>query len=216
MYDIIIFDLDGTLTDSEVGIVRSIQFALSHFGIQEEASAIKRFLGPPLYDTLRTHYGLNDKDAHLCIEKYRERFVPIGMFENAPYPGIIELLQNLRSRGALLGVATMKPTIYSREILEHFEMAQYFDVISGDALDSSLSREGKNGIIRYALDTLDPERTKSAVMIGDRDQDINGANAKNIPSIGLLYGYGSRGELESAGATMMVESVEALSEYLLK
>jgi len=213
-YDICIFDLDGTLTDPGLGITKGYQLALSAFGIHEELDSLTRFIGPPLWDNFRKSCGLSDSDAEKAVAIYRKYLEEKGLFENFLYPGIPELLQNLVDSGKKLAVATNKTTYFADITVKHFEIDNYFGFISGDEPDGSLTRNGKLGIIRIALDAIDPERKKRAVMIGDRGDDIIGATANNIDSIGITWGYGKRAELEAAGATWIVDSPDALGSLI--
>ena len=205
-YDIYLFDLDGTLTDPKIGITKSLQYALSEFGIHEELDSLTKFIGPPLRESFKK-YGFSDSEIEKAVVKYREYFSKKGIFENTIYPKIPDTLKKLKDSGKSLAVATSKPTVYANRILEHFKLAQYFDFVSGDEMDGSLTKDGKRDVIRIALDNLDPERKMSAVMIGDRKHDILGANDVGIDSIGVIWGYGSRNELETSGATWIVDNV---------
>lgn len=215
MYDHCIFDLDGTLTDPKVGITNAYQRALAAFGIHEELDSLARFIGPPLRDNFRVSMGLSESDTELAVGLYREYYSEKGLLENYVYPGIPEALQRLKDHGKTLTVATNKITLYSVQVLEHFKLDGFFECISGDAMDSSLSRNGKRDIINIAIDAADPERKLSTVMIGDRMHDITGARDAGIDSIGITWGYGSRSELENAGATWIADTPEVLCEFLL-
>jgi phosphoglycolate phosphatase len=213
-YDLCVFDLDGTLTDPKTGITKSYQYALSAFGIHEELENLVQFIGPPLRETFSKTYGFSPDDTEKAVAKFREYFSKTGILENTVYPGIPELLQALTDKGKVLAVATNKVAVYSRRILEHFGLAQFFSAVSGDEMDGSLTTHGKREIIRLALDAPDPERQKAAVMIGDRKHDILGARDVGIDSIGVTWGYGSRAELEEAGATRIAESPDELLKML--
>ncbi len=206
----IFWDLDGTLTESGDGIINSVMYALRKKGIEEnDRKKLSAFVGPPLRDSFMKHYGFSLEEAEECVKFYREYFVDRGMFENRVYDGIPEVLEELCREGYELIVTTSKPEVFSVRIMEHFQIAQYFRFIGGSSLDEK--RNAKADVIRYVLDTLglDPARDR-IVMIGDRDQDVNGAAANQIPCIGVLYGYGSRGELEAAGAAAICETVREL------
>jgi len=209
-YKLCIFDLDGTLTDPKLGITRSFQYALASFGINEELDNLTRFIGPPLRDSFRVSYNFTESDTEKAVAKFREYYTETGLFENSVYPDIPGLLQKLKDSGRTLAVATNKVAIYSKLILEHFDIAGYFSFVSGDEMDGSLTKNGKTDIIRIALGALDPERKMPAVMIGDRELDIFGAREAGIDSIGNTWGYGSRSELETAGATWIVDSADEL------
>lgn len=213
MYQTILFDLDGTLTDSGQGILNSVAYALEKMGIEEPDTAnLNRFIGPPLYESFSRFYQLSPEDTQSAIDAFRVYFKEKGMFENQLYPGIIPLLEELRTAGKTLVIATSKPEIFAKQILEHFGIAHYFDVIAGASLDSS--RISKADVIGYAINQLEAF-PKHAVMIGDREHDIEGARMHQLPAIGVLYGYGNKQEFEKAGATMIVETVQDLKRVLL-
>ncbi|HEL2551019.1 HAD family hydrolase [Streptococcus suis] len=213
MYQTILFDLDGTLTDSGQGILNSVAYALEKMGIEEPDTAnLNRFIGPPLYESFSRFYQLNPEDTQSAVDAFRVYFKEKGMFENQLYPGIIPLLEELRTAGKTLVIATSKPEIFAKQILEHFGIAHYFDVIAGASLDSS--RISKADVIGYAINQLEAF-PKHTVMIGDREHDIEGARMHQLPAIGVLYGYGSKQEFEKAGATMIVETVQDLKRVLL-
>ena len=216
LYDFCLFDLDGTLTDPKVGITKSYQHALSAFGIHEELENLLQFIGPPLRSNFRDYYGLSEADTEKAVAKFREYFIEKGLLENMVYPGIPEILQELKGKGVTLAVATSKVTAFANKVLNHFSLDGYFGFVSGDDMDGSLTINGKGDIIRTALDALDPGRSNKPVMIGDRHHDITGANDVGIDSIGITWGYGSRGELEDAGATWIVESLDELCKLILK
>ncbi|CYW13375.1 HAD family hydrolase [Streptococcus suis] len=213
MYQTILFDLDGTLTDSGQGILNSVAYALEKMGIEEPDTAnLNRFIGPPLYESFSRFYQLSPEDTQSAVDAFRVYFKEKGMFENQLYPGIFPLLEELRTAGKTLVIATSKPEIFAKQILEHFGIAHYFDVIAGASLDSS--RISKADVIGYAINQLEAF-PKHAVMIGDREHDIEGARMHQLPAIGVLYGYGSKQEFEKAGATMIVETVQDLKRVLL-
>ncbi|MBS8025681.1 HAD family hydrolase [Streptococcus suis] len=213
MYQTILFDLDGTLTDSGQGILNSVAYALEKMGIEEPDTAnLNRFIGPPLYESFSRFYQLSPEDTQSAVDAFRVYFKEKGMFENQLYPGIFPLLEELRTAGKTLVIATSKPEIFAKQILEHFGIAHYFDIIAGASLDSS--RISKADVIGYAINQLEAF-PKHAVMIGDREHDIEGARMHQLPAIGVLYGYGSKQEFEKAGATMIVETVQDLKRVLL-
>jgi phosphoglycolate phosphatase len=212
-YSTILFDLDGTLTDPKVGITRSVQYALDKLGIVEpDADRLDRFIGPPLQYSFQEFYGLDTETAWRGVESYREYFADRGIYENVIYQGIPELLRELAAYGAVLYVATSKPTHFADLIIRHFGIDRHFYKIVGANLDGtrSLKREVVAEII--AADRGPRERM---VMIGDRSHDVVGARENALDSIGVTYGYGSRDELSDAGATFIVDSVESLKELLL-
>jgi phosphoglycolate phosphatase len=215
VYDLCLFDLDGTLTDPKIGITKSFQYALSAYGIHEELDNLTKFIGPPLRESFRESYGFSDSDIELAVAKYREYFADTGIFENTIYPGIPETLRVLKDSGKTLAVATSKVISYTNRILMHFGLDGFFAFVSGDEMDGSLTKYGKRDIVRIALDALDLDRKLSVVMIGDRKHDIIAANENGIDSIGNTWGYGSRHELESAGAIWIVDSIDELCHLII-
>lgn len=210
----LLFDLDGTLTDSMEGIANSVLYALEHFGIHEEdMQKVRSFIGPPLKDTFMNAYGFDEKKADEAVEKYREYFSAKGLLENAVYPGIPELLAELKAAGKTLLVATSKPTVYSRRILEHFDLMKYFSDVQGSNLDGS--RAKKDEVIEYVLEENGISDRSAAVMIGDRKHDVLGGKKCGLDTVGVLYGFGSRQELEAAGAEEIAEDVVNLGRILL-
>ncbi len=214
MKKVILFDLDGTLTDPKVGITRSVQHALRYYGIEEpDLDKLCPFIGPPLTDSFQELYGFSLPQAKEAIEKYREYFSVTGIFENEVYPGIPEMLGMLKEKGFTLAVATSKPEEYSIRILEHFGLAPYFALVGG--ADMTETRVKKGEIIAYTLDRLGVNSKETPVMmVGDRKHDVIGAKENGIPCVGVLFGYGSREELLEAGADALVESVKELGEVL--
>ena len=209
MFQSILFDLDGTLTDAAPGITNSVKYALSKFGIDEtDDNKLRKFLGPPLISSFMKFYGFSKEKAQKAVEYYREYFVPHGIFENEVYSGIPKLLQKLKADGKTLIIATSKPETFAVQIAEHFEIDSYFDLIAGSNLDNTRSKKAQ--VIEYALETLGILDRAHAVMIGDREHDIKGAKKTGLRSIGVLYGYASPGELENAGADFTANSPEEL------
>lgn len=208
------FDLDGTLTDPMQGITRAVQYALRHFGIEVgDPATLCPFIGPPLRNSFREFYDMSDAEAEAAVAKYREYYAPKGIFENTLYEGIPQLLADLRAGGATLVMATSKPTHFAEQIARHFGFADDFTLISGSTPDGS--RDSKAEVIRYALAALSIADTRQAVMIGDRRFDIEGAAATGLDSIGVLWGYGSREELEAARPTCLAHDIPALRKLLL-
>ncbi len=200
-----LFDLDGTLTDPALGITNSIMYALGKMGREiPPREELYSFIGPPLVPTLQSYLNITENEAQNALMLYREYFADKGLFENRPYDGIAETLGKIKKSGVRLAVATSKPEEYAVKILETFALAEYFDAICGATMDEK--RVKKADIIRYALDTLGA-LANDCIMIGDRHHDIDGAHENGMKSIGVLWGYGSREELEGAGADMIAESV---------
>lgn len=205
-YKTILFDLDGTLTDSGEGIINCASLALEYFGIPvPDREAMRVFVGPPLHDMF-VKFGVPEAEADKAVEVYRSRYNTVGKFENTPYPGVRELLEALKSKGCRLLVATSKPEKLSVEILEKFELAGYFDRICGASLDRS--RSTKEAVIAYLLEAY--RNGGDMVMVGDTAYDVIGAAAHNIPAIGVAWGYGSVEEMENAGAGAIARSMQEL------
>jgi phosphoglycolate phosphatase len=212
-YDLYLFDLDGTLTDPKIGITKSVRYALAGFGISVPSlDHLTKFIGPPLRDSFKIYYGFSDAEAEKAVSIYREYFSEYGIYENTVYPGVPEALDDLNEHSKTIILATSKPTVYAERILAHFGLNEYFTLVAGSELNGS--RSLKSEVIKYALDIVDPQRTKSAVMIGDREHDIIGARKNGIDSVGVTYGYGSRQELEDAGATMIINAIGGILSYL--
>ncbi len=218
----ILFDLDGTLTDPKEGITKSVAYALDFYGIHvENLDTLCKFIGPPLKDSFMKYYGFEEKQAEEAVEKYREYFRPYGVYENKMYDGVDNLLQKLKESGKAVVLATSKPTVFAKVILEHFDLMKYFDVVCGSELDGS--RVTKGDVVAYALEQLQEMaeaegkvfEKNEAVMIGDREHDIIGAKQNGLDSIGVLFGYGCVEEFEEHGADKIVETVEELLELLV-
>lgn len=212
-YEYILFDLDGTLTDPGLGITNSVMYALEKYGIKvKERSELYRFIGPPLSDSFESFYGFSGEEAKQAVEYYREYYGDKGIFENLVYEGFEELLIELRRNNKILIVATSKPEVFAKQILEHFNIAKYFTYIAGSNLDGT--RVKKYEVIKYALEKCNIDDISKAIMIGDREHDIHGAKEAGMDSIGVLFGYGDRTELEKAGADFIVDSVKGIEKLL--
>lgn len=214
-YSTILFDLDGTLTDPGLGITNSILYALDKMGIPKPPrEELYAFIGPPLKEMLMVRFGLSDVQGEDALRFYREYFSVDGLFENRVYAGIPELLAALQGAGKQLIVATSKPEIFTLRILERFDLARYFDFVAGSTLDGS--RVHKDDVIAYALEQCGLTHPKDEIiMIGDRKFDVEGAKANNLSCIGVTYGYGSKEELEEAGAIATADTPQALAKRLL-
>lgn len=209
-YTSILFDLDGTLTDSGEGIINCAILALEHFGCPiPSREALRVFVGPPLRDSFIRH-GVPEDKAEEAIAIYRSRYIPIGKYENTPYPGIREMLEELNRLGYKLYVATSKPEGMSKDILNHFDLAKYFTAICGATMDAS--RSSKEAVIAYLLETTG--EAGSMVMVGDTKFDIIGAAEHNIPAIGVSWGYGQVAEMEAVGAHAIAHDAQELLALL--
>jgi phosphoglycolate phosphatase len=206
----ILFDLDGTLTDSGEGIINCAILGLQHFGLPiPDRETLRVFVGPPLRDTFYK-FGVPEDKLDEAVEVYRSRYIPIGKFENTPYPGIYDLLARLKAEGHKLYVATSKPEQMSMDILNKFELTPYFDLLAGATLDGS--RDHKADVIAYLLQQTGNEM--EAVMVGDTVYDVVGATAHGIPTIGVSWGYGSIAEMQNAGAKAIAYSMDELHDLL--
>lgn len=212
MYKTILFDLDGTLTDSGIGITNSVAYALKKFGIEAKSrEELFRFVGPPLLDAFSEYYGFSKEDSEKALMFYREYFSEKGIFENIVYDGVEDMLKKLKCMGKNILLATAKPEQFAIRILKHFEIFDFFDFVAGATMDES--RNQKDAVIKYAIDTFGIKDNSSALMIGDRHHDILGAKKFSIDSVGVLYGYGNRDELTKAGATYIAENVEDILKF---
>ena len=218
MKQYLLFDLDGTLTDPKVGICTCVQYALASLGIEEpDLDKLEPFIGPPLKYSFMNYYHLTEEQAEAAVEKYRERFADTGIFENKLYDGIVPMLIALNSKGLHLAVASSKPQVYVERILQHFNIARYFQVIVGSELDGT--RVNKDEVVEEALRQLfgdNPVDRNQVYMIGDRSYDVDGAKKAGVESVGVTYGYGSMEELKAAKADYIVRSVEELQKFLLR
>lgn len=206
----VLFDLDGTLTDSGEGIINCAALALEHFGLEVPSREEMRvFVGPPLHETFR-RFGVPVDKTEEAIRVYRSRYIPTGMFENTPYPGVKGLLETLKNEGYTLYVATSKPEEMSVTILERFGLAPFFDRICGASTDTS--RSTKDAVIAYLLEQSGAK--EDMVMVGDTKYDVLGAKAHGIPAIGVSWGYGSVEEMVQAGAVGIADSMEELLERI--
>ncbi len=206
----ILFDLDGTLTDSGEGIINCAILALEHFGCPiPSREAMRVFVGPPLHESFIRH-GVPADKAEEAVAVYRSRYIPIGAYENTPYPGIRELLETLKAEGHTLYVATSKPEGMSVDILTHFDLARYFDRICGASMDTS--RSNKEAVIAYLIEQNG--RSDNMVMVGDTKFDVLGAKHHGIPCIGVSWGYGEVKDMVDAGAAAIADTMDDLLKLL--
>lgn len=214
-FQYILFDLDGTLTDSGEGITKAVQYALNYFGIDvEDLNELRRFVGPPLRDSYKNFYDFDDEKAELGITKFREYYTDKGIYENKVYDGIEETLKVLKDNGKKLIIATSKPEVHAKTVLDHFDLAKYFDFIGGADLEET--RVKKSDVIKYSMENAGIEDISKVIMVGDREHDILGAKANNIKSIGVLYGYGDVVELTQARAEYVVENPQDIINIVIK
>ncbi|MEG1790374.1 MAG: HAD hydrolase-like protein [Oscillospiraceae bacterium] len=211
MYKTILFDFDGTVFDTGEGVMKCVQYAARAFGFQaDDMRQLRRFVGPPLLETLKKQYGVDDETARAMLAKYRERYSDTGVNECSPYPGVAELASELRASGLKVAVATGKPTVYTKQILAAHGMENTFDEVLGSEFDGTRSQKWE--VIAELLKTFGAE---GAVMVGDRDNDVIGAKKCGLPCIGVAWGFAEPGELKNAGAICVVENTEELKNILL-
>lgn len=208
----VLFDLDGTLTDSGEGIMNCAALALTHFGIPvPDRDTMRTIVGPPLRDTL-VQFGVPKADVEEAIRVFRSHYTTEGIFQNSPYPGIPELLESLKNAGHRLYVATSKPEVMANQVLERFDLAKYFDRICGASIDES--RSTKEDVIAYLL--AQTGDLAHAVMVGDTAFDVTGAKIHGIPTVGVSWGYGKREDMLEAGALAVADTAQALLDLLMK
>lgn len=208
----ILFDLDGTISNSEEGITKCAQYALRFYGIDEpDRKALRKFIGPPLATSFMEHYGMSEADARGAVEKYRERYHPIGIYECEIYEGVEEALGRLRGLGCGIGLASSKPEVSCRHILEHFHLLEYFDEVVGATLDGRIDTKAE--VLREWM-----RRTgaapENALLVGDTRFDVLGAAEVGMPCIGVTYGFGTREELEESGAVAVLDSMREVADYI--
>ena len=214
-FQYILFDLDGTLTDSGEGITKAAQYALKHFGIEvEDLNDLRKFVGPPLRDSYKNFYDFDDEKAEIGITKFREYYTDKGIYENKVYDGVEETLKALKDNGKKLIVATSKPEVHAKVVLHHFDLAKYFDFIGGADLEETRVR--KSDVIKYSMENVGIDDLSKVIMVGDREHDIIGAKENNIKSIGVLYGYGDVVELTQARADYVVEKPQDIIDIVVK
>ena len=203
MIKYILFDLDGTLTNPKEGITKCVQYALSHFGINRECDELTEFIGPPLKEQFMKYASLSEEDGEKAVSIYRERFAPIGLFENELYDGVLEMLKQLKKEGKILAMATSKPTVFAQKIADKFGITPYLSCLVGSELDGRNTDKGE--VIKIVMEKLGatPEET---IMVGDRVHDCKGAEKCGIDCIGVSYGFALKGELESGGAVKIADS----------
>ena len=215
MFELILFDLDGTLTDSKEGITNCVRYALESFGITEtDEQKLIKFIGPPLYDSFRALYGFSHNDAVFAVEKYRERFSVKGIYENRVYDGTENALSELKGVGKRLALATSKPYAYAERILKHFNIFDYFDYAVGAELDGK--RGYKDEVISEVLSIAGAKDLSRIIMVGDRENDILGAKKCGIASAGLRCGFAEPGELEKAGADFVFDDIIGFKDFILE
>lgn len=216
MYHTLLFDLDGTLTNSAEGITKCVQYALKDAGIDEpDLNSLRKFIGPPLRASFEKYYGFTPQQAEKATQKYRERYHNIGIYENEAYPEILNLLRKLHARQITMGIATGKPEVYALPIAKRFGFASYLSAVTGSSLDGKL--DNKALVVAEALRRLDitsSEQKHCTLLIGDRREDVLAAHDNGIKCIGVGYGFGSKDELLTAGADYYAATVTELAALL--
>jgi len=213
-FEYILFDLDGTITDSGEGITKSVQYALKHFDIiVNNLEDLHKFIGPPLKESFKEYYKFDEEKANVALVKYREYYAERGIYENSLYDGIIELLDALKNDNKTIILATSKPEVYAKQILEYFKVDKYFTVVAGS--DFEETRVKKGDVIKYALESAKISDLSKVIMVGDREHDIIGAKENNIKSIGVTYGYGDVIELTQARADYIANSTNQLLNIII-
>ena len=212
-FDTLLFDLDGTLTDSTEGIVRCLEYALERMGfdIPEDTN---KFLGPPLYRSFAEFCGMNEEQVNEAVRIFRERYSTVGLFENRVYEGVPEMLKRLRDGGKRIMVATSKPEVYAVRIFDRFGLSQFFEIVGGANINGT--RNDKDEVIEYVLGKAGISDRSSVLMIGDRRQDVIGAHKTGLKCMGILWGFGSIEELTEAGADFIAETPEKAADMLLQ
>ncbi len=209
-YDYYLFDFDGTLCDTTEGIFNSVIYSLDAYGIKEtDREKLRYFIGPPLFDSYKTIYGVNDEDAQFLIEKYRERYREKASEESALYDGIRDMLISLKEKGKKIAIASSKPQYFVEEISKHHDIYKYYDFVSAESFKNNHS--SKKDLINACIEFFGNPPKDKILMIGDRFYDIDGAIAAGIDSAGAVYGFGTKEELENAGATYILETPKDLT-----
>lgn len=211
-YKYVLFDLDGTLTDPFEGITKSFKYALNAFGIDEDCQDLKKVIGPPLINSFRDFYGFDEEMGKAAVAKYRERFADIGWRENRLLDGVPQMLEAVKNTGAGIALATAKPLVFAKKIIEEYDIAKYFDAVAGAELDGSINT--KSQVVAKALDFFGNPPRDEVIMVGDRRDDVVGAGENGVKCIGVRVGYAEEGELESAKAEYIVDTIEELKNFL--
>lgn len=211
--EFILFDLDGTLTDSEEGILNSVRYALEPYGIELPYKTLKKFIGPPLLEAFSEYAGMSKEDSEKTVARYRERYSTVGLFENRVYEGVPEMLENIKKGGKKIILATAKPLVYASKILEHFDLAKFFDLQVGADFQGGI--HNKDDVIAAVIKQANINDINTAVMIGDRHHDIEGAKKFSMKSIGVTYGFGDLQELQTAGADYIANTPWDITKLIL-
>lgn len=215
MVKTVLFDLDGTLTDSGLGITKAVTYALGQMGYEvPPRESLFKFIGPPLHRSFQDFYGMDEETSVEAVRQFRVYYNEMGgILENLVYDGVVQMLERLNREGCRLVLATSKPEAAAIRVMGHFGLDRFVPEIVGGKDDASRNTKGK--VIAYALEHfgIDPQ---TAVMVGDREHDVHGAGENNLPCIGITWGYGSREELEDAGAAAVLDTPAELADYILR
>ena len=214
-YKAILFDLDGTLTESGIGITKSVQQALERMGKPEpDLDKLRVFVGPPLKDQFMKYAGFTEEEAEQAIRLYRERYTTVGLFENAVYDGVEDMLKALKEAGYVLAVASSKPEVFVKQILEYFHLDHYFTEMVGSELDGGRSK--KSAVVEEALLRLGlQEERESVLMVGDKEHDVFGAREAGMNCVAVTWGYGTAEELEASHPMLIINRPDELVDYLI-
>lgn len=213
MKEVILFDLDGTIVNSQLGVTTCVQYALRHIGIDEpDLEKLRVFIGPPLRGAFMKAYGLSSEQAEEVIAKYRERYNVVGIYESELYPHVEETFKNLKEKGYILAVASSKPEKACREMLTHFGVAHYFETIGGATFDGKISE--KADVLKMVMERLKVREVEKVLLIGDTKYDAMGAAQVSMDCVGITYGFGSKEDLLQAGVTHVCDSLKEVEEYL--
>lgn len=215
MRKIILFDLDGTLIESGEGIINSLHYAIEKMGLPEQTSEdLRVFIGPPLLEQFMSYFDLTKEEAKKAVTFYHERYHPVGLYEGKPYQGIEHMLKELSEKDYILGVASSKPQHLVEEILQHVNYTHYFTLIVGSGEGDI--RNTKRAVIKEALREVSfDEKSDNVWMVGDKEHDVLGAREVGVPCVSVLYGYGTKEEIESVSPLVIVQTVEKLHQLLL-
>ena len=215
-YDYVIFDFDGTVTDTGEGILKSLQYSFEQMGHEvPDLSDLKKFIGPPIHYSYVTFYGIDESEVEQYIKKYRERYRKIGIYECFVYDGMVETLKALRKNGVKIGIASSKPISLVYDVMEYLKLTEYFDAVVGTQFDDS-NHPGKTDLVLQSMEKLGDADKKRTLMVGDRYFDIDGAAGAGVDSVGVTYGYGSREEFLEHGATYIANSPKEILDIVLK
>lgn len=213
-YKAVLFDFDGTFADTGEGIFESVQYAVKALGFEPlDSATLRRFIGPPIFDSFRRELPINDEQADFAVAKYREAYANGGILQFRIYDGNLELLRELKENGIKIGIASAKPQKFIIRIVAHLGLEDYFDYISAPADDKA--DQSKVTLITKAVEALKADKPE-VLMVGDRHFDINGANGAGVDSVGVTFGYGSEEELREAGATYIAHNVAQVRDIILR